>query len=234
MPLMPRAMLIHNPVAGPRNIQREVAGVAAYIKRHGWTVDLRVTERPGDATALARAAADAGYDAAIAAGGDGTVNEVVNGLVGRQTALGVLPVVVGNLWAKQIGLPTYTLANPLRLHDAAEAFVSGSVRPIDVGRVNGRHFLCWAGIGLDAQVTWEMEPRARHTKRLGILPYIIATITGSARGCRWTAAWCGDGRSWCWSPTSSATAASTSAVRRYWTTGCSTCSSSRGWASPMR
>ena len=135
-----------------------------------------MTERRGDATALARAAANAGRDVAIVAGGDGTVNEAVNGLVGTETALGVLPVGTGNLWAKQLGIPTYTLTNPLRLRDAADGLAKGTVRSVDVGRVDDRYFLCWAGIGLGAQVTSEVEPRQRHTKRMGMLPYVIATV----------------------------------------------------------
>jgi diacylglycerol kinase (ATP) len=174
---MTRALLIHNPVAGPRNLQRDIVNVAADFERQGWQVELQTTDGPGDARAFAQAAASAGYDVVVAGGGDGTVNEVINGLVGTQAALGVLPVGVGNLWAKQIGLPTFTLTNPMRLHEAAEAMVNGTVRPIDVGRVDGHYFLCWAGIGLDAQITTEMEPRARYTKRLGFLPYIVATIT---------------------------------------------------------
>jgi YegS/Rv2252/BmrU family lipid kinase len=148
--------------------------VLSNLKRRGWSVELKVTAKPGDAIALARAAAAARRDAAIVAGGDGTVNEAVNGLVGTDTALGVLPIGTGNLWAKQLGVPTYTLTNPLRLRDAAEGLVEGTLRSIDVGKVDNRHFLCWAGIGLDAQVTSEMEPRQRRTKRLGALPYLIA------------------------------------------------------------
>ena len=171
-----KVRLIHNPTAGPRDVQGGLKRVCSYLKRHGWSVESELTERPGDAITLSRAAAEDGYDVVIAAGGDGTINEVVNGLVGTQTALGVLPVGTGNLWAKQLGLPTYTLTNPLRLYEAAAGLVEGTIRRIDVGRVNGRHFLCWAGIGLDAQVTAEMEPRQRHTKRLGVLPYVIATV----------------------------------------------------------
>jgi YegS/Rv2252/BmrU family lipid kinase len=80
------------------------------------------------------------------------------------------------MWAKQLGIPTYTLTNPLRLREAAAGLAEGTIRPIDVGRMNDRHFLCWAGIGLDAQVTAEMEPRPRHTKRLGMLAYTIAAV----------------------------------------------------------
>jgi len=175
-----KAHLIHNPTAGPRDVQRALKRVRSYLRRQGWSVELRMTEKPGDATALARAAAQANCDVVIAAGGDGTVSEVVNGLVGTQTALGVLPVGTGNILAKQLGIPTYTLSNPLRLREAAAGLARGTIRPVDVGQVvgqgNDRYFLCWAGIGLDAQVTTRMEPRPRHTKRLGALPYAIAAI----------------------------------------------------------
>lgn len=171
-----KARVIYNPAAGPWDVRRPLKRVRSYLTKHGWSVDLQVTQKPGDASSLAREAAQAGRDVVVVAGGDGTVNEAVNGLVGSQTALGVLPVGTGNLWAKQLGVPTYTLPNPLRLHDVAAKLLEGSIRLVDVGRIDDRYFLCWAGIGLDAQVTAELEPRQRRTKRLGVLPYIVATV----------------------------------------------------------
>jgi diacylglycerol kinase (ATP) len=171
-----KACLIHNPTAGPWDVRRSLKRVQSSLKRRGWSVQLQLTEKPGDAIALARAAAQDNYDVAIVAGGDGTINEAVNGLIGTETALGVLPVGTGNMWAKQLGIPTYTLTNPLRLHEAAAGLAEGKIRVVDVGRMNDRYFLCWAGIGLDAQVTAEMEPRQRRTKRLGVLPYAIAAV----------------------------------------------------------
>ncbi|NIV28338.1 MAG: YegS/Rv2252/BmrU family lipid kinase, partial [Anaerolineae bacterium] len=171
-----KACLIHNPTAGPWDVRRGLKRVRSSLKRRGWSVQLQLTEKPGDAIALARAAAQDNYDVVIVAGGDGTINEAVNGLIGTETALGVLPVGTGNMWAKQLGIPTYTLTNPLRLREAAAGLAEGKIRVVDVGRVNNRYFLCWAGIGLDAQVTAEMEPRQRRTKRLGALPYAIAAI----------------------------------------------------------
>lgn len=171
-----KAQLIYNPTAGPRDVRRALGKVRSLLRRRGWAVEIKLTKKPGDAGTLASAAAQAGCDVVIVAGGDGTVSEAVNGLVGTQTALGVLPVGTGNLWAKQLGVPTYTLANPLRLREAATGLAEGAIRLVDVGRVGDRHFLCWAGIGIDAQVTAEMEPRDRFTKRLGILPYAVATV----------------------------------------------------------
>ena len=171
-----KAHLIYNPVAGPWNVRPALKKVTTSLKHSGWEVVLRLTERPGDATTLACEAVQAGCDVAVVVGGDGTVNEAVNGLVGTQTALAVLPAGTGNMWAKQLGLATYTLIHPFRLREAAANLTEATIRPVDVGRVNGRYFLCWAGIGLDAQVTTEMEPRRRSTKRLGALPYAIAAV----------------------------------------------------------
>jgi YegS/Rv2252/BmrU family lipid kinase len=168
--------LIYNPTAGPRDVKSDLERLCPFFEDRGWSVELRMTEKSGDATVMAREAAWQGRDVVIVAGGDGTVNEVVNGLVGTDTAMGVLPVGTGNLWAKQLKVPTFTLANPMRLREAASGLVTGEVKAIDVGQVDGHYFLCWASIGLDAQVTTEMEPRDRYTKRLGALPYLIAAV----------------------------------------------------------
>ena len=170
------ARLIYNPTAGPRKVHAELKRLCSFFEERNWSVELQTTGEPGDAMRMAREAARDRLDAVIVAGGDGTVNEAVNGLVGSDTALGVLPVGTGNLWAKELRVPTYTLANPLRLQEAARGLVNGAPRTIDVGRVDGHAFLCWASAGLDAQVTTEMEPRDRTTKRLGALPYLMAAV----------------------------------------------------------
>ena len=169
--------IIYNPTAGPRDVGRELRQVRRELRKRGWSVDIVTTRVGGDATRLARGAAEAGLDAVWVAGGDGTVGEVVNGLVHSDTALGVLPVGTGNIWAKQLRLPTYTLTHPFRLREAAIAQAEGQVRTVDVGRVDDRYFLLWVGIGFDALVTAELEPRPRPIKRLGPLPYIVAAAT---------------------------------------------------------
>lgn len=170
------AHIIYNPTAGPRDVHRDLKRIRHCLARYDWSVEAWVTQGPNDAARLARAAADAGCDAVLVAGGDGTVREVVGGLVGSETALGVLPIGTGNVWAKQLGLPAYTLRHPDRLRDTAVTLAQSPVHIVDVGRVDDCHFLCWAGVGLDAQVTARMEPRQRHTKRLGVLAYVITTL----------------------------------------------------------
>jgi diacylglycerol kinase (ATP) len=171
-----KAQVIYNPIAGPWDVQHNLQRVCAQLEERGWSVQLRQTKKRGDATIMAHEAVQANCDVVIVAGGDGTVNEAVNGLVSTQTALGVLPVGTGNRWTRQLGIPLYFLATPLRIHEATTGLTDAFVRRVDVGKVNERYFLCWAGVGLDAQVAAEMEPLPRHTKHLGVIPYIIATF----------------------------------------------------------
>jgi len=178
--------LIYNPLAGAWDAHRAIDRIQSQLTKRGWTVEAKATERQGDATKLARQAAEAHCDAAIVAGGDGTVNEAVNGLVGSETALGVLPIGTVNVWARQLGLPHSVLAQPLILREAVEELTQSAVCRVDVGQANDRCFLCWAGIGLDARVTAKMEPRTKSSKRLGPIPYVIAAsqIAQDFRGVR--------------------------------------------------
>jgi len=185
-----RAELIYNAHAGRVVVRRAIDAVADYLEDSGWTVSVRETRAPRDATELARRAAAQGVDVVIAAGGDGTVNEVVSGLVNTGTALGVLPVGTTNVWALQMRIPVldplglgaglaklvvdleervdYSLPiNYYRsvLLAAARVLVRGQIRTVDVGQAGDRYFLLWAGVGLDAAVTVSVS--AEDKKALG-------------------------------------------------------------------
>lgn len=177
---MARAMLIVNPRSGPWDVRRELPVVLNHLETHGWRTTLHQTERPGEATQLAQQARDEDLDAVFVVGGDGTINEVINGLAESSVALGVLPGGTGNVWAKELGLPTRSPRHLLPLVDAVRVLVPGSSRRIDLGRANGRYFLQWAGLGLDAEVTYAMEPRTRRQRRLGTLTYIVAGLAAAA------------------------------------------------------
>jgi len=170
------ALLIYNPTAGPRGeLRRDLERVVAYLTERGWRVTIRATRKPGDATELARAAVAACCKVVLVAGGDGTVHEAVNGLVGSDTAMGVLPVGTGNVWAKEIGLPRPGLTQWDQLMAAARMLVDGEVRWVDVGRAGERFFLNCAGVGIDSTVTAHIEPRTRVEKQLGgALTYLAA------------------------------------------------------------
>jgi diacylglycerol kinase (ATP) len=157
--------IIHNPMAGRPETNMRVALVADRLRALGRNVRIDVTEHPGHATALALAAVADGQDFVVAAGGDGTVNEVAQALVGSATTLGVLPIGTVNIWAGE---------SAMRWHvdRFASDLVDGTVREIDVGRCGNRFFLLMGGIGLDAAVVRAVGPALK--RRFGRLAYGIA------------------------------------------------------------
>ena len=117
----------------------------------------------------------------FAVGGDGTIAEVTDGLVGTETALGVLPGGTGNVMARQLNLPVPGGLRPRPLLDAFNLLLEGQVRAVDVGRASvagglTRHFLCWSGIGFDAQVTKAVDSEPARKHRLGTLAFAIAAL----------------------------------------------------------
>ncbi len=171
-----RSMLIVNPSSGPWDTRRELPSVLTQLEQNGWRTTLHETTRGGEATELALRAVAEELDAVFVVGGDGTINEVVNGLAGSQVAMGVLPGGTGNTWARGLGLPRRSPMHWQRLRDSVEALLRGSTRKVDLGRINDRYFLQWAGLGLDADVAYAMEPRSRGQKRLGAAAYVVAGL----------------------------------------------------------
>jgi len=139
------AVVILNPVAGRRKIPGLEKRLDKAFCRHGIPCDILLTRRAGDATELARKAAQQGADIVVAAGGDGTVNEVVNGLVGTNTPLGIIPLGTVNVLARELGIPMFA-------SKAIRTIAEGSPKPIDLGMANGRYFTLMAGFGFDAEV----------------------------------------------------------------------------------
>jgi YegS/Rv2252/BmrU family lipid kinase len=164
-----RIVVIHNPVAGRRRPGFLDATLAALLRR-GCTVELRATQAPGDATALADAARAEGFDRMVVAGGDGTINEAVNGLVQPGPAappLALIPLGTANVLARELGLPG-------RPEALAEVIADGEARAVALGRVDGRHFTLMAGAGFDAQVVASVTPRLK--ARLGKAAYVLMSL----------------------------------------------------------
>jgi diacylglycerol kinase (ATP) len=183
-----KAQLIYNPVAGQRDVNSELRQAIAFLEAQGWQVTLRRTLGPGDATTYAREAVADHCDLAVAVGGDGTLGEVANGLVGSDCGLGVLPVGTGNVWAHMLGLPVWSPSNRNALVDAARVLVEGQSHYIDLGKIGDRHFVLWTGIGLDAEVAQGVEPHRDIRRNLGNFTYWVTTIalTLGMRGTRAT------------------------------------------------
>jgi diacylglycerol kinase (ATP) len=160
-----RLLVIYNPMAG-RGSARRVARFLAELERLGAAAELRPTEARGHAELLARAAG-ANCDAVVAAGGDGTINEIVNGLP-PDMPLAVLPVGTGNVLANEIGLPR----DPSRLA-AIAAF--GAPAPAWTGEIvdaagRARRFVMMAGIGFDAAVVAGLDSALK--RRIGKLAFV--------------------------------------------------------------
>lgn len=181
-----QTLLIYNPTAGPWDMTRALKRLAAYLDKAGWNTEIVQTEQPGDATRYARQAVNAGCDIVLVAGGDGTINEAVNGVVNSDAALGIVPVGTGNILAHQLRMPILSLVAPFYINDVGDAVCRSWVQRVDTGVVNARHFVCWAGLGLDAEIAVHMEPRPRYAKRFRTLPYIVAgfAVASEFRGVR--------------------------------------------------
>ncbi len=122
---------------------------------------------------MARRAAAEGFQTVVAAGGDGTINEVVNGIAGTEAALGLLPMGTMNVFALELGLPASNLNLCWKIIRAQHT------RLVDLPRANGKHFVQLAGIGLDAQVV--KETSLAFKRSFGPLSYLVSAAQIAAR-----------------------------------------------------
>jgi diacylglycerol kinase (ATP) len=134
---------------------------------------VRVTSHSGEAEALARRAVDEGFTRIVAAGGDGTVSQVANGLAGSNAILGVLPMGSVNVFAMELGLPLHNLQ---RCWDIIE---DTNLRLVDMPSANEKYFVQLAGVGLDAQVV--KETSLAFKRSFGPLSYLISAAQIAAR-----------------------------------------------------
>ncbi len=167
---MTDAALIYNPAAGSGRLRRHRLEQARRIlARAGIETSLLLTREPGEATQLARQAVAAGRQMVIVSGGDGTINEAVNGLAGTQVPLAVLPAGTANVLAKELRLPW-------DVRRAAALIPSAKMRRIALGALvpcsepqGRRYFLCLGGAGPDGALVHAVDPRVK--QKAGILSY---------------------------------------------------------------
>jgi diacylglycerol kinase (ATP) len=176
---MTDVLLIYNPAAGRASVKPFIPGIIRVLSTYGWQVHVAETINGRHTTQLAHQAALDGFHAALAIGGDGTIGQVASGLVGTRTALGVLPAGTSNVWARELGLPTFTWTHWNSLRENSHILAKSQVQDIDVGLCNQQPFLMWAGFGLDALTVHKLEPRKRFLKYLSI-PHYAATVIYNA------------------------------------------------------
>jgi len=157
------AMIIH----GARAEREDVRHLIDWVRGKGHVVETHVTLEAGDATAMAAAASRAGADVVIALGGDGTLNEVVNGLDGFDTPLGIIPLGTANDFATQTGIPADA-------DHAMDVILHRKPMCIDTASLNGRRFLNVSTGGVGAEATAETPTEAKET--LGPVAYAITGV----------------------------------------------------------
>ena len=146
-----RARFLVNPFSGvPLAQPRPYGLIEKALLGVDWDFDIRILRGRGDGEAQARRAVAEGVELVVGIGGDGTLHEIGTGLVGTETALGILPFGSGNAFARALGVPMVP-------HRAMRALLAGRPVALDVGEVEGRIFLSTAGMGLDGAVGQEFE-----------------------------------------------------------------------------
>src|SRR5438046_4782092 len=157
----PLALLVVNPAARGVSATREDAIVGALSR--GFAVELAETKRPGHATELAASAVEDGLGLVVVLGGDGTANEVANGLAGTGTAMAMLPGGQANILARALGLGR----DPVTAARTLATRAGNEPEPIPLGRIDDRWFVSNCGVGFDAAIVREVERRPGAKRRAG-------------------------------------------------------------------
>ncbi len=181
IPRMRSAVIVYNPAAGRFSVRPFIKSAVRELESADWRVDAVETLSGVHTVELAKQAAAEKRDAVFAVGGDGTIGNVVNGLIGSETALGVLPAGTANVWSIELGLRPFAWTHPWVLRKNASLLANAPCHSIDVGMCNEFSFMMWAGIGLDALAIHSMEPRIRLEKFFAMPEYAAKTIWQAAQ-----------------------------------------------------
>jgi YegS/Rv2252/BmrU family lipid kinase len=160
-------LFVVNPKAGKGRAKKIVPAIENECKKYGVDYEIKYTNAPGDGTDIAAWGVEEGFKKIIAVGGDGTVNEVVNGIAESDAALGVIPGGSGNDFIRSIN-------NHKNIEDIIRDNISGRITKADLGACNGKYFINVASAGFDGEVTIETE----NAKKIfsGSTAYIMAML----------------------------------------------------------
>jgi len=178
---MRTAVIIYNPTAGRFSVKPFIKTAVSELESDGWQVEAAETRSGEHTVELAKQAAAEKKEAVFAVGGDGTIGNVVNGLVGTETALGVLPAGTANVWSIELGLRPFAWTHPWVLRRNAAILAKAPSHRVDVGLCNQISFMMWAGIGLDAMAIQSLEPRIRLDKFFAMPEYAASAIWNAAQ-----------------------------------------------------
>lgn len=156
-----KANLIYNPKSGQIWSAFKPSLVKEFLNKKGWDIDISETQYKGHATKIAKDSVGK-YDVVIAAGGDGTINETVQGIAGTSVRLAIIPVGTTNVLARDLNIP-------LNFQDALSVIADGEDIEIDLGIINDKYFILMVGIGFDAKLVNEVDSNLK--KYTGILAF---------------------------------------------------------------
>ncbi len=170
---MRRLLAIANPISGRGRASRLLPALDGLANTSGTTIEVRMTEAPGHGRELAAKAAGEGYDGVIAIGGDGTINEIINGIGPHGLPLAVVPRGTGNVLAKEIGATS-------RVHRYAASLRDWQTRTRDLGRLqDGKMFACFVGAGFDGQCTRALAERKGSMRMTQYVPIMWRAVRNS-------------------------------------------------------
>jgi diacylglycerol kinase (ATP) len=161
-----KVLVIYNPTAGWRR-RRRFEQIISTLVADGVDVDVRATTKRGDAEQFAGEASAEKYDVVAIAGGDGTINEAINGLSDQSPPLAVIPLGTANVLAHEIGQDN-------SVNEIAKTIAHGQPKNVAIGLVNGRRFVMMAGFGFDAYVVNHVQPKIK--RLLGKMAYVLSTL----------------------------------------------------------
>ncbi|UOQ92030.1 diacylglycerol kinase [Halobacillus shinanisalinarum] len=166
---MQRARIIYNPTSGREVIRKVLPDILQRFEQTGYETSTHATTCAGDATKAAQIAVDRKFDVVVAAGGDGTINEVINGVAEQpfRPKLGIIPVGTTNDFARALYVPR-------NIHKAVDVILQDYSTPLDIGRVNDQYFMNIAGGGKITELSYEVPSKLK--TMLGQLAYYLKGI----------------------------------------------------------